>query len=124
MALALGLVVAAGLASRAFPFLPAAWAQYPGDALWATMVYLGIAFLFPRIASLPLAGLALAVSFTVEFSQLYQGAWAQAVRATRLGHLVLGAGFDRIDLIAYVIGAAIGWISDHLLFFRTHAPAS
>jgi hypothetical protein len=30
--------------------------------------------------------------------------WLDAVRATRLGHLVLGSDFDGRDLLAYAIG--------------------
>ena len=123
LAVAIAGVIAAGLASRAFPgLLPSVWGHYPGDALWATMVYLGIAFLCPRLAPFRLAGLALAVSFAVEFSQLYQGAWAQVLRSTCVGHLALGAGFDWIDLVAYTIGVGVGWIGDRILFFRTATP--
>ena len=119
LVIAIGVVIAAGLASRAFPGLfPSAWARYPGDALWATMVLFGIAFIRPRIAPLRLAGLALAVSYAVEFSQLYQGAWAQAVRSTRIGHLALGSGFDWLDLVAYTIGVFVGLILDLRIFLR------
>lgn len=57
-----------------------------------------------------MAGLALAVSYAVEFPQLYQGAWAQAVRSTSIGHLALGSGFDWLDLVAYTIGVFVGLI--------------
>ena len=73
LALAGGLVVAAGLGSRAFPFLvPASLGKYPGDALWATMVLFGLAFLRPAARPLHLAIFALSLSWLVEFSQLYQ----------------------------------------------------
>jgi hypothetical protein len=112
-------VVALGLASRAAPVLfPACLGKYPGDALWALMILFGIAFLRPDIRPLRLALLALAVSWLVELSQLYQAPWINAVRATRLGHLVLGSGFHWPDLLAYAIGVLAGLMIDLSFFHR------
>ena len=53
-------------------------------------------------------------SNTDEFSQLYRAPWIDAVRATRLGALVLGQGFLWSDLWCYAAGvtlaAGIDWI--------------
>ena len=38
--------------------------------------------------------------------QLYQAPWMQALRANKLAYLVLGNGFDPLDLLAYVVGIA------------------
>ena len=109
LALAGGLVVAAGLGSRAFPFLvPASLGKYPGDALWATMVLFGLAFLRPAARPLHLAIFALSLSWLVEFSQLYQADWINSLRATRVGHLALGSTFHGADLPAYAAGVLIG----------------
>ena len=46
----------------------------------------------------------------IEASQLYRAPGIDAVRATWLGHSVLGSGFDMRDLGAYalgVVGAAV-----------------
>jgi len=119
--MALLLVVSAGLASRSFPFLfPACWGKYPGDALWATMVLFGVAFLRPTIGPLKGATIALCVSGAVEFSQMYQGAWLNTVRSYRIGHLVLGSGFDWFDLAAYAMGVGAGLVLDACLFLRWH----
>ena len=40
----------------------------------------------------------------VEMSQLYHAPALDALRATSLGHLVLGSGFDWRDLGAYALG--------------------
>ena len=119
MATAVLLVTSIGLISRSevSPF-PAGWGKYPGDALWATMVLFCLGFVRPTTASLKLATAALLVSYTVEFSQLYQAPWANVVRSTLVGHLILGAGFDWIDLGAYAIGVAIGFIVDVRFLFR------
>ena len=108
LALAVLVVIAAGLASRRFPLFPAALGKYPGDALWALMIFLGLAFLRPQLAPRRLAGIALAICYAVEFAQLIQVPWLNSIRATRLGHLVLGSGFDRWDLGAYAIGVLAG----------------
>ena len=103
------LVIVLGLASRRFPFLfPAGLGKYPGDALWSWMVFLGWAWVKPGAATCQLAGLAVVTSFGVEFSQLYQAPWINAIRGTTLGHLVLGAEFSWVDLVAYLVGVAVG----------------
>lgn len=115
--LACGMVLAvgAGLASRRYPWLlPAGLGSYPGDALWAVLVLLAIAFLRPGIGSGKLALGALGVAWLVELSQLYQAPWINAVRATTPGHLVLGQGFDGIDLLAYAAGVATAYGLDRL----------
>lgn len=118
LSIAVVLVVGAGLASRSFALFPASWGKYPGDALWATMILLAIALFRPAISPLKLAVIALVVSYAVEFSQIYQGAWANSVRSTRIGHLVFGSGFDWVDLGAYAIGVFMGYVSDVGFFFR------
>jgi hypothetical protein len=106
-------VMAAGLASRKFPALvPAALGQYPGDTLWALMVFTGMAFVCPSMSPWRLAGLALLLSLLVEISQLYQADWINTIRATTLGHLALGSDFDWLDLVALAVGVAIGSFVD------------
>ncbi|HEX8671938.1 MAG TPA: DUF2809 domain-containing protein [Longimicrobium sp.] len=75
-----------------------------GDALWAAMLTWWISALMPRMALGARAAIALAVCFAVEVSQLYHTPALGAVRSTRLGHLVLGSGFDSRDFAAYALG--------------------
>jgi hypothetical protein len=118
-------VIAVGLLSRRFPqFVPAALGQSPGDALWALMVFLGLGCLCPRAATETLALAALAFSFAVEFSQLHHAPWIDAVRATRLGHLVLGQGFLWTDLLAYTVGIALGTAAEWLGRRRVTSPSA
>jgi hypothetical protein len=42
----------------------------------------------------------------VEVSQLWHAPALDAIRATDIGHLVLGSGFDLRDLLAYLLGVA------------------
>jgi hypothetical protein len=102
-------VIALGLLSRRFPqFLPAALGKYPGDALWALMVFLGIGFCFRRWPTMVVALAALAFSVAIEFSQLYHAPWIDAVRGTLPGRLVLGSGFAWADIVAYAVGISAG----------------
>ena len=108
-AVAVALTIAAGLASRVWArALPWWLAKNAGDALYATMMVFGIGFLATRARTSRVAAAALAVCFAVEFSQLYQAPWIDAVRATLPGHLVLGQGFNAFDLVCYAVGVAIG----------------
>lgn len=115
LATALVLVVALGVASRAYPWLfSSALGSYPGDALWALMVFLGIAFIKPVMPTSRVACAALAFSWLIEASQLYQASWIIALRATTPGHLVLGTGFQWLDLVAYCVGIGCGVLGDWL----------
>jgi hypothetical protein len=97
-----------GLGSRAIASALPWWlAKNAGDALYATMVFFGLALIVPRARTWRLAVAALAWCFAVELAQLYQAPWIEAVRATLPGRLVLGQGFHAFDLVCYAIGVAI-----------------
>lgn len=114
MATAIG-IVAAGLASRACPgILPATLGNHPGDALWAMLVFVLLCLLRPRASTWTIAAVALLVAFAVEFAQFLQWPWLVALRRTTPGHLVLGQGFDPVDLIAYTIGIALAAAADRI----------
>ena len=84
--------------------LPPAVRDILGDALWAAMLAWWIGALVPAWPLARRAVLALAGSYLVEASQLLHAPGLDAVRRTRLGHLVLGSGFDPRDLLAYAGG--------------------
>jgi len=108
------LTVAAGLASRSSlaDHLPAVVTTYAGDTLWALTLFLVLGFTFPKTCTGGIAITALILAFAVEFSQLYQAGWINAVRDTRIGALILGHGFLWSDLICYAAGVAAGWLSE------------
>jgi hypothetical protein len=76
-----------------------------GDGLWAAM----IAWLAGALAPDTRVRGAAAYEFCVgiELSQLYHAPTLDALRATRLGHLVLGSGFDTRDLVSYAMGVGV-----------------
>ena len=101
-------IVAVGLASRKWPWLLPAWlGKYPGDALWAAVVYWFVAFLAPSSPVARVATYALAISYLDELSQLYQAAWINHIRATPIGHLLLGSAFSWLDVLAYTVGIGL-----------------
>ncbi|MCP3143860.1 ribosomal maturation YjgA family protein [Pyxidicoccus xibeiensis] len=119
------LVLLLGLASRSrsIPW-PAFFAEYAGDTLWALLVFLLLRFVAPARPVSHVAGAALAFSFAVEFSQLYQAPWLDALRRTLPGRLVLGAGFLWSDLVCYSVGVVAGVALDRRVRPRPAPPAS
>jgi hypothetical protein len=109
--------VALGLASRKYPWLfSSALGKYPGDALWAQMVYWSAGLVFPS-ASIPrVTAYALAVSYADELSQLYQANWINQIRATSMGHLALGSSFSWLDILSYTVGIGICAAIEAILF--------
>jgi Protein of unknown function (DUF2809) len=105
-ALAIFAVIIIGLGSRHYPQL----GKYPGDALWTIVVFLLLGFTLPRLSTLKVTALALVISYTVEFSQLYRAPWLVAIRSTTIGHLILGSDFGWGDLVAYTVGALIALV--------------
>jgi len=114
--------LALGLASRRWPaLLAAAFGKYPGDALWALMVFWGWRALRPHAATRTVALLALATSAVVEFAKLWQAPWLVQFRHTTAGHLLLGHAFSWQNLVAYGVGVLAGVALDRLLLRRTAA---
>lgn len=68
-----------------------------------------VTVLWPNGSASTRAAVALAVSWAVEFSQLWHAPWLEQLRATRLGPLVLGSGFDSRDLVSYAAGVVLAW---------------
>ena len=113
----IGLTIGAGLLLRSrFVSLPESVEKYGGDALWALMVFFGFALIFHRASTGRIGLLALGFAWAIEFSQLYRAPWIDGIRATRIGHLVLGSVFNAPDLLAYAVGIALGgvfeWLGD------------
>jgi glycopeptide antibiotics resistance protein len=115
------LVAICGLSSRKYAsYLPRFLAAYTGDTAWTLAVFLAIGLLVPRLSTWSVAALALAISFTVELSQLYHAPWIDAIRDTTIGHLALGSGFDPRDMACYTMGTGIGLLIETLSTRRNH----
>lgn len=86
-----------------------------GDALWGMMIAWGMGALLPQLGVAARAMLAYGVCLAVETSQLIHVPWLDAVRATKLGHLILGSDFDGRDLLAYAVGVLVAFALEYLL---------
>lgn len=114
--LAFIVTIALGLASRRFPhILPSALGKYPGDALWAIMIFFGMGAIFIKVSSLQLGCRALAFSFGIEALKLCQTPWLVSLRHTTLGHLVFGHVFSWQNLVAYTVGVLMGLLVETLV---------
>jgi hypothetical protein len=72
-----------------------------GDALYAVMTFWWIGAAAPHVSLRNRWLIALLFCVAIELSQLYHAQMIDAVRATLLGHLVLGSYFDWRDLGVY-----------------------
>ena len=108
-----------GLASRLYSkYLPEFVNLGLGDTLWALMMYWILGFFFPRISIVRLTFLSLSVCFLVEFSQLLQADWINAIRNNTLGALILGRGFLWSDLVAYSLGVGLGMLIENTIYIK------
>ena len=106
-----------GLAIRAHPKLfPPLFVLYAPDILWAALVFAIVGVLLPRAPTAKIALIALGFCFFMECSQLYQAPWINALRADKIGGLLLGFGFLWSDLICYFLGVALGAAFDWVCF--------
>lgn len=113
VALALAVIVALGLVSRSgHEAVPGFVARNAGDALWTMAVYAAFAWLLPAARAPWLFAVALGASAVVELSQLVRFGALDAVRATTPGRLLLGQGWQTVDLARYTIGAALAFVCD------------
>jgi hypothetical protein len=116
-------VIACGLSLRWYGFplgLPAFVVKYGGSLLWATMVFLLVGVLLPRMSRTQIAAIAVAIAIVVEFSRLVHTPWLDAFRLTTAGALLLGRIFSLWNLVAYLIGIMAGiWLDSRVARFLT-----
>ena len=103
------LIVPLGAATRFWPTaFPKLVYLFAGDTLWATVVYLFIAFLRPAKSVLWLSVAAISFTFFIEISQLTHFDWLEKLQATWLGFVILGHEFMWRDLVCYSTGIFLG----------------
>lgn len=118
MAVALLAVVGLGLGSRSGHAAIPMWiADHAGDALWSVCAFVGFAWIRPDARSRSLCAAALITSFSVEVSQMVEVDWLDELRRTVPGRLLLGQGWQWLDLPRYVVGVLLAVTADALGVF-------
>jgi len=102
------LTIILGLLSRkALP--PSFIDPYFGDFLYALMFFFIIGFLFPKMKTLNVAIISIAICYFIEGLQLYQADWINQLRSYKLGGLILGYEFLWSDILSYTFGGLFGY---------------
>lgn len=110
-------LICTGLAARKWKvFLPDVVNVYLGDAIWAAMIYFGIAFILNRRSLSFIAMLSLAFCYCIEISQFYHAPWIDEIRHTRIGALMLGFAFLWSDIFAYTLGISLSFLGENFFF--------
>ena len=120
-ALAVLLVIPVGLFARsrragADPAtLPGFLATYTGDTLWPMMFFFLGRFVFPRANRWSLAACTLALTLTIEFSQLWHPAALEWLRGQPVIGFLLGSSFLWSDVVCLLVGSFIATLMDAVL---------
>lgn len=119
------LIILAGLLIRKYQYLfPLYINLYLGDFLWAIALYLSISIVLPNQNIITKILLALAISYSIELSQLWHTPWLEQMRSYTLVRLITGVGFLWSDIVAYSLGIFCVAISDLIVYAscrRLHA---
>lgn len=109
--LSIAFIVPFGLVTKFYRGPGQAWLNdtfggIPYEIFW--MLLVGV--IWPRLRPGTIALLVFIATCLLEFLQLWQPAWLQAIRATLPGRLVLGNSFTWGDFPYYAIGCGCGWL--------------
>ncbi len=108
-----------GLPSRLVPqLLPAFYVNYVADGLWAMAIFFMLGVAFPSASTRRLVIATLAITYTIEFSELYQADWINDLRSIKIIGLILGYTFLWTDLVMYTLGVAVGALLEHYVLWR------
>jgi hypothetical protein len=106
------LVTAFGLAAKFYTGPGRWWVNDWGPASVAYVIFfmlLAVLAVPRRSAITPIAVIVCAATCALEFLQLWQPSWLQAIRSTLIGGSLLGTTFSWWDFPAYVVGCVAGW---------------
>ena len=108
-----------GLPSRLVPqYLPDFYVNYVGDGLWAMAIFFMLGLVFRSASTRRLVITSLAITYAIEFSELYQADWINQLRSIKLIGLILGYTFLWSDLAMYTIGIIIGALLERFVLCR------
>lgn len=103
------LVVPPGFATKFYSGPASTWvADSFGGLLYVLFWILLAVAILPRHSVVIIAGIVLGMTCTLEFLQLWHPAWLEPIRASFLGHALLGNTFSWSDFPYYLVGALSG----------------
>ena len=106
LALALGVVVPLGFATK---LTDAELVRgYLGGVFYVVFWILLVLLIRPRLRPRSVAVTVFLATCALEAAQLWHPPWLEEVRATFLGHALLGSTFSWWDFPCYAVGAALG----------------
>jgi hypothetical protein len=106
----LAVVTPLGFASKLYTGPGAAWvATKSGGLLYVVFWVFVVLGLCPRLSPGRVALGVLAATSALELLQLWHPAWLEPVRASFLGHALLGSTFAASDFPYYAAGALSAW---------------
>jgi len=116
-------IVPFGLLTKFYRGVGQAWLNdtfggIPYEIFWMLLV----ALIWPRLRLTAIALTVFLATCLLEFLQLWQPDWLQAIRATLPGRLVLGNSFTWSDFPYYAIGCFFGWLWLRWLHPRPQNP--
>ena len=113
-------ITALGLPARMIQDqLPAWYAQYFGDYLWAMLLFFIFALILRKMGTLKVAAVTLFFTYGIEVSQLFHPQWLETLRSIKVFALILGYGFLWSDIVAYTLGISTGALVEHFLLRNT-----
>ena len=99
-----------GFASKLYSGPGAGWVSgSAGGVLYVAFWLLLVLAVAPRLAPARVAVAVFLVTSVLELLQLWQPAWLAPIRASFLGHALVGSTFSALDFPHYALGALIGW---------------
>lgn len=91
-----------------------------GSIAYQILLMMLVAFCLPKASLAWVAAWVCLASCAIEFLQLWQPPFLQAIRATLPGRLVLGNTFSWSDFPSYFIGSFVGCLGMRSLINLTH----
>lgn len=105
------IVAALGVLAKILPSDPESWvSNHLAGTFYVVELALILYLIFPDHLSGVLVLAAFLLTSLVEFFQNWHPAFLESVRASFLGHTILGSTFSWLDFPWYVAGAFIGWL--------------
>ncbi|MBD1842944.1 DUF2809 domain-containing protein [Cyanobacteria bacterium FACHB-63] len=108
--LTIALIIPLGYFVRFSPLFSDWFSDVFGSIAYQIFFITLIQFSFPKTSIVKTAISVFIFACTIEFLQLWQAPFLQAIRATLPGRLILGNTFLWSDFPPYAIGSTLGWL--------------